>query len=123
MISIPNILNTNAVCEGIADGFWANPFRSLYPNRRDFTYSPFNRNAPNRSRIDIFRTSHNLLRYVEDMTHEPLLTKLFDHKAVVLNINVKTDIHLNRTITELTQVINEFKNTAIYKVKLLKRML
>ena len=57
------------------------------------------------------------------MTHEPLLTKLFDHKAVVLNINVKTDIHLNRTITELTQVINEFKNTAIYKVKLLKRML
>ena len=83
-----------------------------------------------------------------------LLTKLFDHKAVILNINIKngkyepktdnkavkypgmkeeaalvalqlfdssTDIHLNPTITELTQVINDLKNTVIYKVKLIKK--
>ena len=71
MISIPNILNTNAVCEGIADGFWTDPFRSLYPNSRDYTSSPFNRNAPNRSRIDFFLVSPYLLRYVEDVTNEP----------------------------------------------------
>ena len=45
MVSIHNISNTNAVSEGITDGFWIDPFRSLYPNRRDFTYSTFNKNA------------------------------------------------------------------------------
>ena len=89
MQNIPNISNTNAVCEGIADGFWTDPFRSLYPNRRDYSYVPFNKNAPNRSRIDFFLISPNLLSFVEDVKHEPLLTKLFDHKAVILNLNLK----------------------------------
>ena len=89
MIAIPNISNTNAVCEAIADGFWIDPFRSLHPNKRDFTYSPFNKNAPNRSRIDFFLISPNLLRYVDEISHIPLLTKLFDHKSVFLSINIK----------------------------------
>lgn len=92
MSAIPNISNTNHVCDGISDGFWIDPFRSLNPNKRDYSYTPFQKNLMNRSRIDFFLISPNLLSHIDLINYEPLLTKLFDHKAVVLKIDIKNRI-------------------------------
>ena len=89
MTSIPNPKNTDFICENIMDGFWIDPFRSLYPDKRDYSYTPFNKNMKNRSRLDYFLTSPNLQNHVDSITQEPLLSKLFDHKSILLKLGTK----------------------------------
>jgi hypothetical protein len=63
------------------------PYRALYPFKRDFTYSPFGQVRLNRSRIDFFITSSTLINAVSDciIAGSPKC-KLFDHKSVTLNL-------------------------------------
>jgi exonuclease III len=61
------------------------PYRALFPDGRDYTYVPRS-GSLNRSRIDFFIISDSLLNMVEDCSIKPgLLTKLFDHKSVMLS--------------------------------------
>ena len=82
MSSIPNKCNSQLLCDLIADEFFVDPFHHFFPNRREYSYIPFNKRNDNRSRIDFFLTSHDILAITEEINYTPLLTSLFDHKAV-----------------------------------------
>jgi exonuclease III len=63
------------------------PFRALYPSRREYTYVP-RAGMNNRSRIDFFIISDSLINLIDDCgIKNSLLTKLFDHKCVTLALN------------------------------------
>jgi exonuclease III len=61
MVSVPNAVNLNLLEELSTDLMLSDPFRTLYPTRIDFTYTPFGLMRSNRSRIDFFMVSDNLL--------------------------------------------------------------
>jgi hypothetical protein len=68
----------------------SDPFRTLWPLQRDFTYIP--RHAGNnRSRIDFFLISDALLPAINDCSiGTGLLTNLFDHKTIFLCLGIKS---------------------------------
>ncbi len=61
------------------------PFRILYPEKREFTYSPFGNVRLNRSRLDFYIMSANLVPSLTDCVVAPVpKCKLFNHKNVTL---------------------------------------
>ena len=90
MANLPNLRNSvllNTLMEelGLSD-----PFRNLYPNIREYTYVPRNPLQRNRSRIDFFLISNVISHLVSKCEILPgLQSKLFDHKAVKIEINTK----------------------------------
>ncbi len=60
--------------------------RAKFPNRREFTYKPSDPTKRNRSRIDFFLISKQLLNSVTNISIcANLQSKVFDHKAVFLS--------------------------------------
>jgi len=59
------------------------PFRSLYPNKREYTYIPTPENMQNRSRLDFFLASESLIPLVTKckIPHS-LKSSVFDHKEI-----------------------------------------
>ncbi len=69
------------------------PFRAKFPNRKEFTYISSDPLKRNRSRIDFFIISNQLLNSVTDVYICPgLQSKVFDHKAVVLSFKHKVPV-------------------------------
>jgi exonuclease III len=63
------------------------PYRVINPNKKEFTFVPRTADAVNRSRIDFFLVSTNLILNGIDCTIAPnLQNKLFDHKACFLTL-------------------------------------
>jgi hypothetical protein len=61
------------------------PFRYLFPESREFTYVPFAENATNRSRLDFFLISSDLVpQVVNCRIPHSLCSLLFDHKQISL---------------------------------------
>jgi exonuclease III len=86
----PNLLHSNKIQEMCENFNLMDPYRTLYPDTKDFTYVPRNVNCLNKSRIDFFLISDSLFDIVKDcMIKESLQNKLFDHKAVSLILNRK----------------------------------
>jgi hypothetical protein len=54
MVSIPNPINSNLLREMCANHNMYDPYRVLYPNKKDYTYTPFGDTRKNRSRLDFF---------------------------------------------------------------------
>ena len=65
------------------------PFRTKNPLRREYSYVPFSQNNKNRSRIDYFFVTANLLNKAT-VIYEPKLGTSFDHKPVMLNLGGKS---------------------------------
>jgi exonuclease III len=64
------------------------PYRALYPDNRDYTYSPFGSVRLNRSRLDFFIVSTEVMESVYNCSiGSAPKCKLFDHKNVILNLN------------------------------------
>jgi hypothetical protein len=64
------------------------PFRTLYPTRRDFTFI-LRTGAKNRSRIDFFLIAGELLSICNKCTISASLnTDLFDHKSITMDFNI-----------------------------------
>jgi hypothetical protein len=62
------------------------PFRAKFPNRREFTYKLSDPTKKNRSRIDFFLISKQLLNSVTNISISVnLQSRVFDHKAVLLS--------------------------------------
>jgi hypothetical protein len=62
------------------------PYRILYPRKREFTYSPRTA-AKNRSRLDFFLINDRLISILDKcFISTSLLTTLFDHKCVHLSL-------------------------------------
>ncbi len=86
MAGLPNAKNSEYL-ENIATEFGlVDPLgRILYPEKREFTYSPFGNVRLNRSRLDFYVMSANLVPSLSDCVVAPVpKCKLFDHKNVSL---------------------------------------
>ena len=90
MQNIPSIFRTNKI-RSLCNIFnLVDPFRALYPNKKDFTYVPSVVNNHNRSRIDFFMITVTLIPYVKNCSISVgLLTTHFDHKCIFLNFKKK----------------------------------
>jgi exonuclease III len=90
MQNIPSIFRTNKI-RSLCNTFnLVDPFRALYPNKKDFTYVPSVVNNHNRSRIDFFMITVTLIPYVKNCSISVgLLTTHFDHKCIFLNFKKK----------------------------------
>ena len=101
MLSPPSSIRSRALAEVYELHNLSDPFRSLYPERRDFTFRPKN-GQPYRSRLDFFLISNSLLEFVSKCEISPeISTELFDHHFVSLLFNSKkynTNQSINNTI-------------------------
>jgi hypothetical protein len=87
MAGLPNAKNYELLENMCLEHTLSDPIRSPYPNKRDFTYSPFGNVRLNRSLLDIFVVSSNLLELVADCNIDSApKCKLFDHKCVTLTL-------------------------------------
>jgi exonuclease III len=93
MNSIPNKRHSQLLHNLCTDASLIDPFRAKFPNRKEFTYIPSDPIKKNRSRIDFFIISNQLLNSVTDISICPgLQSKVFDHKAVLLSFKPKAPI-------------------------------
>ena len=61
------------------------PFRTLYPNKNEYSYIPAVRELTNRSRLDFFLISDTLINKVTECEIAPSLSSVvFDHKKIHL---------------------------------------
>jgi exonuclease III len=104
MSKVPNQKNSELL-ENMCESFsLIDPFRALYPFKKDFTYIPFGNIRLNRSRLDFFVISHNIIPEISDCTISSSVSgKMFDHKQVVLSINEK-----QASVTNAVHVSNSF---------------
>jgi exonuclease III len=67
----------------ILTGYWL-----LHFNKVEFTYAPHCEALANKSRIDFFLVSTQLISLVKSCKiHDVLQNKLFDHKAISIHLN------------------------------------
>jgi len=75
----------NNLCENLE---LIDPFRALWPNRKDYSYIPYGTRRLNRSRIDFFLASESALQHITRCEiSETTQGKQFDHKHVTLEFN------------------------------------
>jgi hypothetical protein len=85
MAGLPNPKNSELLESMCTEFDMVDPFRVLYPLRRDFTYMPFGTVRLNRSRLDFFVMSSNLIPVLSDCKIASTVSgKMFDHKQVSL---------------------------------------
>jgi hypothetical protein len=88
MSGLPNLKNSELLSNICAKHRLIDPFRALYPIRKEFTYSPFGQVRLNRSRLDFFVVSETLIPNIGDcVISSSTKCKLFDHKQVSLLLN------------------------------------
>jgi exonuclease III len=87
MSALPNPSNSKKIKDLCESFKLTDPYRLLYPNRIEFSYAPWGNNRENRSRIDFFLISETIAQQVEECLIKPSVqSKLFDHKAIELNL-------------------------------------
>jgi hypothetical protein len=65
-------------------------FYSVYPTKRDYSYTPFGDIRKNHSRLDFFLISNNLIPALEQCSISPsVLCAHFDHKNISISVNCK----------------------------------
>jgi exonuclease III len=100
MNDIPNLRHTlylNEMCDvlNIID-----PYRYLHPNKKEFSYNPFGTVRKNKSRIDYFLISRDLLcSDLLSFMSDSVQSTLFDHKAVFLSFGKKLQQKKQKRLT------------------------
>ncbi len=85
MANLPSSNRSRMLNELCSDCNLKDPYRYLYPEAREFTYVPFAEGATNRSRIDFFLTSNDLIsQCINCRIPHNASSMLFDHKQVSL---------------------------------------
>jgi exonuclease III len=88
MAGLPNPKNSELLGNLCTKHQLTDPFRVLYPIKREFTYSPFGHVRLNRSRLDFFVVSETIIPDIGDCSiSSSTRCKLFDHKQVNLYLN------------------------------------
>jgi len=86
------------------------PYRLLYPNKRDYTYQPFGNVRLNRSRIDFFCISESITNNLIDCTiTSSVLCSLFDHK------NIRITFGIVENLEKTSKLSNQFLDHPILK--------
>jgi exonuclease III len=84
MNSPPSVFRSQKIQELLYNGQLTDPFRALWPEKREFTYIP-RTGRNNRSRIDFFVISDSILNLIKDChISDSLHSSLFDHKSIHL---------------------------------------
>jgi hypothetical protein len=105
MRRLPNVTHSNLLTELCENFSLTDPYRSLYPDRREYTYIPRNDARTNKSRLDFFLVTNLLSDVTTDcIISEGLQNKLFDHKAVclMLNASVTTETKSERRMPAIS---------------------
>jgi exonuclease III len=88
MAAVPNSKNSELLEQMCSMYDLVDPYRTLYPLKRDYSYVPFGNVRLNRSRLDLFVVSRELVVSVtECKIDSSVSSKLFDHKRVSLFLN------------------------------------
>jgi len=88
MQNLPNPANSKSLNKLCRDFKLTDPYRILWPDRIDYTYIPRDVTKLNRSRIDFFVLSKNIVPRIKKCDILPTVqSKLFDHKAICINFN------------------------------------
>ena len=83
----PNVQNSRVINEWIEEGEIADPFRILYPEKAEFSYTSFRREGnTGKNRLDFFLVSRELIRLIRNVRYEDRLGRDFDHKEVTLTL-------------------------------------
>jgi hypothetical protein len=82
---IPSARRSTRLVKLCKDNNLGDPFRHFYPDKREFTYVPFPLAAINRSRLDFFLISNDILDHCINCRIPNSLSSInFDHKPVYL---------------------------------------
>jgi exonuclease III len=93
MTNPPNLRHSKLLKSLCDDLLLTDPYRCKYPNRLEYTYIPSAVNKKNLSRIDFFIVSQSILEEIKHCSIKPTTqNKLFDHKAVSLDLRRKDKI-------------------------------
>ncbi len=94
------------------------PFRTLYPEKQEFTYVPAAIENLNRSRIDFFLVSENIIPNCLSCTIPHSLSSTdFDHKRVHLHIGVGKHSYNRQTIKDCflkDELLNHLVHALVY---------
>jgi hypothetical protein len=87
MRSIPSRFRSEMIADLCEDLDLSDPFRTLHPEDREFTYYPSGTQRKNRSRIDFFLISSCLYNIMDSCNiAQSFCRKNFDHKPIFLNL-------------------------------------
>jgi hypothetical protein len=90
MRNIPSRIRSDRVVEMCRVLDMSDPFQTLNPDAREFTYNPSGTLRKNRSRIDFFLVTDDVYRFVEKCTiAQGYCRKTFDHKPIFLSLKKK----------------------------------
>ena len=104
MNSLPNPQHCAELHDWVNSGFSVDIFRLLNPNKIDFSYTPFPKEKTNRSRIDCFLVSNNLVNIFSNCEYLENRISLFDHKSVFLrckNDSSKSQKNIDKKLLDL----------------------
>jgi len=86
MRAVPSTARTNRILQLCDEFSLADPYRSLHPEERDYTYIPSGVLRTNRSRIDYFLVSDVLFENISKCEiAQAFCKKSFDHKHITLS--------------------------------------
>jgi hypothetical protein len=86
MRAVPSTARTNRILQLCEDFRLLDPYRTLHPDQRDYTYIPSGVLRTNRSRIDYFLITEDLFENVSKCEiAQSFCKKSFDHKNITLS--------------------------------------
>jgi len=96
MRNLPSIVRTNKILDMCNELNLLEPYRTLFPNKTEYTFIPSGINDTNRSRLDFFIMSSGILGTGTGVRiPNGLATTLFDHKSVQLHLSPKKPTRKN----------------------------
>ena len=100
MAALPNPKNSELLKNMAQNYNLVDPFRVLHPFVNSYTYTPFGPSRKNRSRLDFFVISENVLPSLLNCENSNTpSTRLFDHKSVSLYLGPVNTTH-NKKVTK-----------------------
>jgi hypothetical protein len=94
MVSIPSKRRSQKIAAIASSLNLVDPYRFFNPEKRDFTFIPNILNNRNRSRLDFFLISDNLIKDCKNSTiPHALSSKLLDHKQISMCFKSSKKIH------------------------------
>jgi len=108
MRSPPQITHSKLLKKICMDFSCSDPFRIKYPNRREFTYFPKDAVKNNRSRLDFFIASNEILSNISECKiHPNMQNSMFDHRAVSVSFKDPPKVIRQPTISRFLNTVEE----------------
>jgi len=90
---VPNLVNSNVLNEWIDEGFAIEPFRALYPEKKEHSYVSFRQGNGGwqygKTRLDFFLISPDIMAEINKVVYEDRISSDFDHREVVVHMGRK----------------------------------